>query len=293
MKINELDSWAQSHFAYFLDAVRIYLGIGLIFKGVSFLSDAGALSAINGTSLAAFSAFVPWAHIVGGALLAIGFLPRLAALVNIPILFTAAFAVHLPKWGTLAGREGFEFSALVLFLLCLIAIRGAGPLAITRFWRRETPARSTHSLQRWADEHPDVFADLIRIYLGVGLFVKGMYIMDHRDQVLAMLGGANFSFGMTAAAHYVIPAHFAGGVLLVFGLLTRWAAAAQLPPLIGALFYVFLPRFTALEMRQSLEFTTLVLFLLGLITVFGAGRLSLERGGRKSVALTPSLQPSH
>jgi putative oxidoreductase len=34
--------------------------------------------------------------------------------------------------------------------------------------------------------------------------------------------------------HYIASAHFLGGILIVFGLLTRWAILAQLPILIGA-----------------------------------------------------------
>jgi putative oxidoreductase len=292
MKINDLDSWAQSHFDYFLDGVRIYLGVGLLFKGVSFLTHGELLSSLNGTALAGLAPIVPYIHIVCGALLAIGLFPRIAAIVNIPILLAAVFMVHTPELHTLRGREGFEFSALVLFLLCLIAVRGAGPLSVMRMWRRAPAERPANSFQLWVDQHPDVFVDLIRIYLGIGLFVKGMYIMDHRDEILTMVGGQNFSLTMVAAAHYVIPAHLVGGVLLAFGILTRWAAAAQIPPLLGALFYAFLPRFTALEMRQSVEFTTLVLFLLALITLFGEGRIALEHH-RRPVGYTPNLQPVH
>src|SRR5437868_2893103 len=130
MKMNELDAWAQAHFDYFLDAVRIYLGVGLIFKGISFLNHAELLAPLNGTALAGLAPIVPYVHILGGALLAIGFLPRIAAIVNIPVLLAAVFMVHTPELHTLRGREGFEFSALVLFLLCVIAIRGAGPLSV-------------------------------------------------------------------------------------------------------------------------------------------------------------------
>jgi uncharacterized membrane protein YphA (DoxX/SURF4 family) len=291
--MNDLDSWAQSHFDYFLDAVRIYLGVGLILKGISFLTHRELLTALNGTALSGLAQIVPHIHIIGGALLAIGFLPRLAAVVNIPILLAAVFMVHTPELHTLRGREGFEFSALVLFLLCVIAVRGAGPLSVSTLVKRSPGPPSGFPLQRWSDAHADMLADVIRIYLGVGLFIKGMYIMDHRDEILSMVGGTNFSFAMVAAAHYVIPAHLVGGVLLACGILARWAAAAQIPPLLGAIFYTFLPRFTSLEMRQSLEFTTLVLFLLALIFVFGDGRLSLEHAGRKRVPFSPGLQPGH
>src|SRR5678815_5847972 len=134
MKINDLDSWAQSHFDYFLDAVRIYLGVGLVFKGISFLTHHELLTALNGTALSGLGPIVPYIHIIGGALLAIGFLPRIAAILNIPILLAAVFMVHTPELHTLRGREGFEFSALVLFLLCVITA-----VSYTHLRAHETP----------------------------------------------------------------------------------------------------------------------------------------------------------
>ena len=77
-------------------------------------------------------------------------------------------------------------------------------------------------------------------------------------------------------AHYVIPVHIVGGALLAAGLLTRIAALAQLPILIGAMFWVYLPKMVAVEPRQNLEFSALVLFLMILILIFGAGRWSMD-----------------
>jgi uncharacterized membrane protein YphA (DoxX/SURF4 family) len=77
-------------------------------------------------------------------------------------------------------------------------------------------------------------------------------------------------------AHYVIPVHLVGGLLLAIGLLTRLAALAQMPILIGAIFYVWMPRVLVFEQRQSFEFAALVLFLLALIFVYGGGRFSVD-----------------
>jgi uncharacterized membrane protein YphA (DoxX/SURF4 family) len=286
MKITKLPSWAGEHFAYFLDLVRIYLGIGLVIKGISFLTGgAAALSAYQGP-LASFAAMVPYVHIVGGVLLAFGLLTRVAALAQIPFLLGALFMLHLPQVNTLRGREGVEFSALVLFLLALIFVRGGGPLSIDQRFRRARPT----GFQLWVDERSDVFADAVRIYLGIALFIKGMYIVGHREEIFAMVNGpGNLPFWLTAASHYVIPAHFVGGALLALGILTRGAALAQIPLLLGAVFYLFLPGFTGLEMRQSLEFTTLVLFLLSLVAVFGAGKVAIEHPS-KVVAYRPNPQ---
>jgi uncharacterized membrane protein YphA (DoxX/SURF4 family) len=292
MKTRDVLSWSQIHWDYFLDAVRIYLGIGLIIKGISFLTNGLASSELlAGTPLAGLAPIVPLAHIVGGALLAAGILTRLAAISQIPILFAAVFMVNAPRMDTIRGREAVEFSALVLFLLVLIAIKGAGPLSLARRFKRNEAVKPVSGFQLWVEEHPDVFADLVRMYLGVGLFIKGLYIVGHQSELFSMMNsGGNMPFGLAAAAHYVIPVHFVGGVLLAVGLAVRPAAIAQIPPLIGAIFYLFLPRFSALEMRESFEFTALVAFLLTLVAVFGAGRLSIEKAGRKPVALAEAPQ---
>lgn len=129
----------------------------------------------------------------------------------------------------------------------------------------------------WIESHMDVVIDLIRMYLGIGLFVKGIYFLMHQGELTKLLKGTdNMAFGLGAAAHYVIPIHLVGGLLLAMGLLTRLAALAQIPILIGAIIYVWLPEMPFFEQRQNLEFSALVLFLLTLIFVYGAGRFSVD-----------------
>jgi putative oxidoreductase len=129
----------------------------------------------------------------------------------------------------------------------------------------------------WMDSHKDIVIDLIRIYLVVALFLKGLYFMMHREALNTLLEGADtMAFVQGAVAHYVIPAHLVGGVLLALGLLTRLAALSQIPILLGAVFYVWLPKMLVVEQRENFEFSALVLFLLGLIFVYGAGRLSVD-----------------
>ena len=75
---------------------------------------------------------IPMAHISGGILLIIGLLTRLAALVQIPILCGAVMFVHL-EGGAFMLNQGFEFAALVLFLLILIFIYGSGPWSLDQY----------------------------------------------------------------------------------------------------------------------------------------------------------------
>ena len=130
----------------------------------------------------------------------------------------------------------------------------------------------------WIKVHGDLFVDLIRIYLGIGLFWKGIYFASHTDDLMRLMeqsGGMWLASGMIA--HLVILAHLAGGFFLAIGLVTRMAALVQIPVLAMAVFYVHLPRaFSAIESRQNFEFTALILFLLILISIYGAGRWSVD-----------------
>jgi uncharacterized membrane protein YphA (DoxX/SURF4 family) len=154
------------------------------------------------------------------------------------------------------------------------------------------------SFRQWLEANYDLFLDLIRVYLGTGLFVKGLYLMTHRaflEQSIDQAG--NLWFAPAAVAHYVFPAHLVGGALLALGLLTRFAALLQVPVLAGALFYVYLPRVAQLEARQNLEFSALVLFLLVVFSICGAGRWSMDAWLRKrseepGVSTEPSSTPS-
>jgi uncharacterized membrane protein YphA (DoxX/SURF4 family) len=113
-----------------LDVLRVYLGAGLFFRGLALLlTDAGLQQLTGGTApsvtTSGIAMYVTTAHLVGGALLTVGLYTRLAALVQLPILAGAVVVVHWQD-GLLSANQSLEFSVLVLFLLCLVALFGSG-----------------------------------------------------------------------------------------------------------------------------------------------------------------------
>lgn len=130
----------------------------------------------------------------------------------------------------------------------------------------------------WASSHREDWLDGVRIYLGLGLLARGLLLITNTSTgyFVDLLERANQPWIATGLVlHYVMLAHFIGGVLLVLGLFTRIAALVQLPILAGAVFVVH--RADGLfAMGQSLEFSALVFFLLIVFAVAGAGRLSLD-----------------
>ncbi len=130
----------------------------------------------------------------------------------------------------------------------------------------------------WIKTHGDLVIDILRIYLGIALFWKGIYFASHTNYLVALMeeSGALW-FATGAIAHLVIMAHLVGGFFLTIGLLTRVAALVQVPVLTVAVFYVnFSKAFGALQERENLEFSALVLFLLVLICIYGGGRWSVD-----------------
>jgi putative oxidoreductase len=121
----------------------------------------------------------------------------------------------------------------------------------------------------------EIGLDLLRIYLGIGLFVRGALFISRPEALLQLIASNGDWFWPAAIAHYVAAVHIFGGFLLTLGAYTRLAAAVQLPVLAGAVFVTHWGE-GLLSRGQSLEFAGLVLFMLLVFTVFGAGPLSVD-----------------
>ena len=121
-----------------MDGLRMYLGIALLIKGIYFVTDMGALEAKLGGDLPEWQTFVAWcvvfAHVIGGASLALGFITRVAAGLN-AIVMLGAVGVHLVgerEGGLLTTNLHFQFTLFVFFALLMLAWRGSGPFSLDR-----------------------------------------------------------------------------------------------------------------------------------------------------------------
>jgi putative oxidoreductase len=140
------DSWAR----HWLDALeqpatgfallRIYLGIGLMVRGMLFVANPAVIQRVledaQGWPLPYLGDhLIAGVHLVGGALLALGYRTRAAAALQIPVLLGAAFLVHFRE-GLFTSSQSLEFSLLVLVMLVLYALFGGGPLSLDQYLRR-------------------------------------------------------------------------------------------------------------------------------------------------------------
>ncbi|MBE0644496.1 MAG: DoxX family protein [Bacteroidetes bacterium] len=127
----------------------------------------------------------------------------------------------------------------------------------------------------WADAHHPKWLDVLRILLGVILFFKGLTFILDKNLTLQVLHDNDFGFIPLLIVHYVIIFQMAHSVLISFGLITRWAAAAQIPIVTGAI-YLIATNSTFQPLGSDLWLAVLLLFLLVFFFVYGAGPLSVD-----------------
>ncbi len=133
-----------------------------------------------------------------------------------------------------------------------------------------------HALRHRFEAHQSLTYFFIRVFLGFALFIRGIIFIGDQEALMSLIvsSGVDWAFP-NALIHYITLAHLGGGLMLLFGLLTRAAALAQIPILFGAVFFVHWQEglFAA---GQSLELAVLVLFLLVLVFLAGPGDLSMD-----------------
>ncbi|NKI27186.1 DoxX family protein [Arenibacter sp. 6A1] len=128
------------------------------------------------------------------------------------------------------------------------------------------------SLNKWANAHTYYPLDLLRVALGVFLFIKGIQFMSNPIEMAEIFRPfQNMPMGIWIM-HYVAPAHFIGGFLLVIGLLTRLTVLAQLPILVGAILVNFFGEMNVNNLLlASITFLVCVFFLF-----YGSGKHSAD-----------------
>lgn len=131
---------------------------------------------------------------------------------------------------------------------------------------------SVKSLNKWANAHTSYWLDALRIAFGIFLIYKGASFITNTGEFDAVASSTNNFSGGMISLHYIAIAHIMGGIMIIFGLLTRWAILAQLPILIGALAINFMG-----EMHMNnllLASATLIVSIFFLF--FGSGKHSAD-----------------
>jgi putative oxidoreductase len=131
---------------------------------------------------------------------------------------------------------------------------------------------SVKSLNKWANAHTSYWLDALRIAFGAFLIYKGASFITNSEEFDGLIATTNNFTGGMISFHYIAIAHIMGGIMIIFGLITRWAIIAQLPILIGAVAINFIGEMHA----NNLLIASITLLVSIFFLFFGSGKHSAD-----------------
>ena len=146
--VRKIEHWGDLHHPKWLDIIRIILGLIIFTKGIIFISSTNVQQDwifrnssfdFSGLMAVVLIHIVAFAHVIGGMLIFMGLLTRLAVVIQMPILLGAIFFVNITKGLSFLNSE-LWLSIIVFLMLVLIWIVGSGSFSADS-WVRENNNR--------------------------------------------------------------------------------------------------------------------------------------------------------
>lgn len=132
-----------------------------------------------------------------------------------------------------------------------------------------------HKIDVWSEKHHPLWLDFFRVLLGTVLVWQAIYFIVNKSAIVQIVNQYGFGFYTMTAAHAIIGIHLVGGILIFFGLLTRFAAAIQLPVLLCNIIFIVIPN-GFMSIKSEAELTLIVFALVILFLFEGSGHYSLD-----------------
>ncbi|RZK49893.1 MAG: DoxX family protein [Pedobacter sp.] len=141
----KIEQWGNAHSIKWLAFIRILLGLIIFFKGYTLISNPEQLQTLmykdswfdfTGVMGSLALHLVAFAHLVGGIMICIGLMTRFAVVIQIPILICAILFVNIGAGFSMLNSE-LWLSIIVLALLCLFWVMGAGAYSVDASWKKK------------------------------------------------------------------------------------------------------------------------------------------------------------
>ncbi|HLY69608.1 MAG TPA: DoxX family protein [Puia sp.] len=131
-------------------------------------------------------------------------------------------------------------------------------------------------IKHWSITHHPRWFVVLRVALGICLFVKGIFFMMNAVTLQELISSdAVISKGVNWLPILITWAHLLGGFLIIIGLFTRVAVILQIPILIGAVVFI-IAKEKMFGPGSELLFAFIILVLLFLFLIEGGGPISLD-----------------
>ncbi|HSZ85254.1 MAG TPA: DoxX family protein, partial [Puia sp.] len=130
--------------------------------------------------------------------------------------------------------------------------------------------------KHWSITHHPRWLVVLRVALGICLFVKGISFMMNAVTLQELISNDMvISKGINWLPLFITWAHLLGGFLIIIGLYTRVAVIFQIPILIGAVIFI-MTKEKMFGPGSELAFALVILVLLFFFLIEGSGPISLD-----------------
>jgi uncharacterized membrane protein YphA (DoxX/SURF4 family) len=136
-------------------------------------------------------------------------------------------------------------------------------------------------IQDWSATHHPKWLVVLRVALGLCLFIKGISFLNNTVILDQLLAGSIVSTSINWLPLAISWAHLLGGFLIIIGLYTRWAVFLQIPILIGAVIFISVHK-GIVSSGDELIFALIILILLFFFLIEGSGPISLDNYFKKN-----------
>ncbi len=136
-------------------------------------------------------------------------------------------------------------------------------------------AQQIKSLRHFTDKHHPLWLDIVRIFLGIAIFIRGIYFIHNPEALLQIIQNSSIGGWAFIVEHHVAFTYLVGGILIGMGLLTRIAIIFELPVFFGAI-YCKIVNAGFFSVFSDLVFSIIVFVLLIFFLIWGPGRFSAD-----------------
>ncbi len=132
-----------------------------------------------------------------------------------------------------------------------------------------------HQMDEWSSKHHPKWLVVLRVALGVCLFLKGFEFIQNSVELTSFFSATSY-FQKATWLNTVIPwVHLLGGSMIIVGLFTRLWTVVQIPILLGAVFFVNAST-GPFAGETNVMFPLIILIMLIFFFIEGGGPISLD-----------------
>lgn len=131
------------------------------------------------------------------------------------------------------------------------------------------------TIKHYVDIHHPMWLDIIRIFLGIVIFIKGIFFIHNSDALLEIMQTSRIKGWTFIVEHQVAFTYLVGGILIAMGLLTRVAIAFTLLVFFGSIFG-YITHLGFFRGYSDLVFSIIIFVLLIFYLIWGPGKFSVD-----------------